>query len=214
MAKQAKKRHRSGRPPKEDARDIKADILSAAVVLFSRDGFQKVSIKDITTLAGGSVGLVRHYFGTKDDLISATNEHVMEQLQALFKAMYENLEFETGEEFIDRILERTANTLTPNIGLLYYFRRLISELPHVAAKTFTAYHKLLQGHLETLDEAGFLNPKVNKSWLTFQLMFIQLGPVLFSEQIEAITGKTAHDPISVKERGEETSRLLKAVIKH
>lgn len=210
----AKQKNRSGRPTKEDARDVKNDILNAAVDLFSQNGFQRVAIKDVTDKAGGSVGLVRHYFGTKDDLITATNDHVMRQLQALFKAMYENLDFENGEDLINRIQERTVNLLMPNVGLLFYFRRLIAELPDAATKTFSAYHQLLQGHFEKLDELGFLAPDANKKWLAFELMFIQLGPVLFSEQIEAITGKAAHDPQSVNERGKETIRLMKAAIKH
>jgi len=40
-------------------------------------------------------------------------------------------------------------------------------------------------------------------------MYMQMGPVFLSEQIEAIIGMPSHSPEAVRERGRENARILK-----
>jgi AcrR family transcriptional regulator len=213
MTAQPKPRTRPGRPVKSDERDLRADLLNAAVQLFSEHGFAKVSIRDITDRAGGSVGLVRHYFGSKEDLITATNDHVISALQEAFDAIGENLEVTSGAILIDRIQERTVNVLGPKVSLLFYLRRLLSEDPVSANGIFKAYFQMLQANFNRLEAAGALAPDANKVWLTFQLMFVQLGPVFLAEQIEAILGESPYEPSMIAARGREATRLFKAALK-
>ena len=204
---------RKGRPTKSDDRDVKGDLLSAAVDLFSDKGFSKVSIKDVTDRAGGSIGLVRHYFGSKDDLIAATNDYVLTQLREAFDAIGANLDTMDGAALIDRLQERTVNILAPRVSLLFYLRQLVSEDPTVANDMFKTYFQMLQGHINRLEAVGALAGDVNKVWLTFQLMFVQLGPVFLAEQIEAVIGQSAYEPDVVEARGREAIRLFKAALK-
>lgn len=213
MTTEPKPRTRAGRPAKSDERDLRAACLDAAVQLFSERGFAKVSIRDITDRAGGSVGLVRHYFGSKDDLISATNDYVIGALQDAFDAIGDNLETASGATLIDRIQERTVNILGPRVSLLFYLRRLLSEDPVSANGIFRAYFQMLQANFNRLEAAGALAPDANKVWLTFQLMFVQLGPVFLAEQIEAILGESPYEPGMIAARGREATRLFKAALK-
>jgi AcrR family transcriptional regulator len=208
-----KPRTRVGRPAKSDKRDLRAACLDAAVKLFSEHGFTKVSIREITDLAGGSVGLIRHYFGSKGDLIAATNDHVISTLQEAFDAIGDNLEAPSGAILIDRIQERTVNILGPKVSLLFYLRRLISEDPASANGIFRAYFQMLQANFNKLEAAGALAPDANKVWLTFQLMFVQLGPVFLAEQIEAILGESPYEPGLIRARGREAKRLFRAALK-
>ena len=206
-------RTRRGRPSKDEDRDLKSDLLDAAVELFSEKGFSEVSIRDVTDRAGGSVGMVRHYFGSKSDLIDATNMHVVNELQAVFDALGSNLDTNDGEPMLERLYQRTVELLAPRRSLLFYLRRLVSDDPTAAHKVFRAYFQMLQGHFNRLEAAGALAPDANKVWLTFQLMFIQLGPVFLFEQIEAIVGRSPYDADMMEERGREAMRLLKAAVK-
>lgn len=62
-------RKRPGRPP--GASDTRDRILEHARELFSRNGFDKTSIRAIATAAGVDGALVHHYYGTKQQLFAA-----------------------------------------------------------------------------------------------------------------------------------------------
>ncbi len=53
----------------QQARDTKARLLEAALTLFSQNGVDGTSIKDIAREAGVAQGLLYHYFASKDDLL-------------------------------------------------------------------------------------------------------------------------------------------------
>jgi AcrR family transcriptional regulator len=58
-------------PRKRDAAKTRAAILSAAHVLFSRDGYDRVGVRDIAAAAGVNIALVNRYFGSKEKLFIA-----------------------------------------------------------------------------------------------------------------------------------------------
>lgn len=60
-------RPRGRRPGKVDTRGA---ILAAALELFSRDGYDKVSLRAVARQAGVDPALVHHYFESKADLFS------------------------------------------------------------------------------------------------------------------------------------------------
>jgi AcrR family transcriptional regulator len=49
----------------------KEKILSTAVILFSQKGFSSTSVQDIAKMADISIGLLYHYYKTKDDVYHA-----------------------------------------------------------------------------------------------------------------------------------------------
>lgn len=71
-------RPRIGRPPGADADKTKAALLDAALRAFSERGFEGASIREITGAVGVGHNLVRHYFGSKEDLWRAAISHGLE----------------------------------------------------------------------------------------------------------------------------------------
>ena len=86
---------------------------------------------------------------------------------------------------------------------------MVIELPDKSAPVFKTYFDLFQSELNGLEATGKINPKVNKVWLTFMLMFVQLGPVFLSRQIEDILGKSASDPNAAMQRAANNAFILK-----
>ena len=66
---------RIGRPPGADADRTRRAILDAALRAFSERGFEGTSIREITGSVGVGHNMVRHYFGSKDDLWNAAVRH-------------------------------------------------------------------------------------------------------------------------------------------
>ncbi len=209
----ASKRQKAGRPSKQAERDSRADLLHAAVRVFSEIGFASASLRDITDRAGVSVGLVRHYFGSKDALVEAANVLAVEQLRAVFSAILENLPTIDGHELLQRIHERQLKVLVPQAHLLFYLKHLVIEHPAAARKAISEYFHMLQDHFNRLEAVGALRPDANKVWLTFFLMFAQLGPVFLSDQIEAIIGRSPFDPDVARERGRAAGQLFAGVLR-
>src|SRR3954470_4407752 len=55
----------------EDQAATKAQVFAAAERLFALNGFQKVSVRDITAEAGVNLASVNYHFGSKDALLFA-----------------------------------------------------------------------------------------------------------------------------------------------
>jgi AcrR family transcriptional regulator len=51
--------------------DTRSRILDVAEELFSEEGFDRISIRDITTKAEANLAAINYHFGSKEDLISA-----------------------------------------------------------------------------------------------------------------------------------------------
>lgn len=66
---------RIGRPPGADADRTRTAILDAALRAFALRGFEGASIREITGSIGVGHNLVRHYFGSKEDLWRAAVWH-------------------------------------------------------------------------------------------------------------------------------------------
>ena len=73
---------RVGEPAPEDL-TARARIRDAALLLFAEHGVGGASIRDIAAAAGVSSGLVRHHFGSKEELRNACDAYAMDQMVRL-----------------------------------------------------------------------------------------------------------------------------------
>ena len=76
-----------GRPRGADADRTRAAILDAPLAAFADRGFDGASIREITGAAGVGHNLVRHYFGSKEDLWRATVHHALDPSAAQLTAV-------------------------------------------------------------------------------------------------------------------------------
>lgn len=75
-----------GRPVKSDPDNQRAELLMVAGAHFAQHGFEGASLRAIAQEAGLAHGLIRHYFGTKDDLWEAVAADLFGQMQAALAA--------------------------------------------------------------------------------------------------------------------------------
>lgn len=61
-------------PRARDAAATRADLLSAAMRLFTLHGYDRTTTRDIAAAAGVNVALIARYFGSKDGLYAAVLE--------------------------------------------------------------------------------------------------------------------------------------------
>ncbi|MBY6106348.1 TetR/AcrR family transcriptional regulator [Ferrimonas balearica] len=80
---------RSGRQSAEAAEQTKKSILCAAADLFSQKGFDKVSVREISEVAGVSHGLIRHHFGSKEQIWHRICDEIHLYIQGLMETLVE-----------------------------------------------------------------------------------------------------------------------------
>jgi AcrR family transcriptional regulator len=61
----------------------RARIREAALLHFAEEGYERATIRSIARTAGVSPGLLRHHFGSKEDLRRGCDEYVAEQLRRI-----------------------------------------------------------------------------------------------------------------------------------
>jgi AcrR family transcriptional regulator len=68
----------------------RARIREAALGHFAEDGYERATIRAIARTAGVSPGLLRHHFGSKEDLRAACDGYVLEMVRQVNAEVYED----------------------------------------------------------------------------------------------------------------------------
>lgn len=93
------------RPVNADAEATRRKVLGAASVLFAEHGLDGVSVRDVARGAGVSLGLVHHYFGSKDALYQAAIAAMYAELEPL-RAEFDRALAEGGD--LAALIERVV----------------------------------------------------------------------------------------------------------
>ena len=64
-----------GKHTREESEKTKRKVLNAALKVFAQKGFSNAKLRDIAAIAGTTHSLIRHHFGSKDDLWKAVVDY-------------------------------------------------------------------------------------------------------------------------------------------
>ncbi|MEO8103596.1 MAG: TetR family transcriptional regulator [Betaproteobacteria bacterium] len=163
-----RKRATVGRPRKVDGSVITADrILDAAEDLFSKRGFDGVTMREVAELANVDPALAHYYFATKQGLFDAVLERRAELVFSERMEAFDTYESECGDKvtvegavaaFVIPLLERARNG---DDGWKNYFRLIAlvnNDASHVAQSIMTYFdplvHRLIAVVKRALPEAS------------------------------------------------------------
>jgi len=130
---------------KRDAR--RRELLDIALSLFMEMGYEKTSIRSLATRAGGDIGLIYHYFHSKNEIYEAAlayfNEIFLEKVSHIVDAYA--TPFETKLDSIFNLVDTSLAAYRPmktegnnDIMLLLLSRTLASLVP-VFEKLISSY---------------------------------------------------------------------------
>ncbi|GAB4520967.1 MAG: TetR family transcriptional regulator C-terminal domain-containing protein [Roseibium sp.] len=91
----------------------KRSLLEATLTCVAREGLRGATVRRIAEEAGVTAGLVRHYFGSKNDLISSAYAYLIGQLTAEADTRAHQSAGDAGEQLRDFLI---ANMTTPNLS--------------------------------------------------------------------------------------------------
>jgi AcrR family transcriptional regulator len=133
----------------KQARKSRDAILDATIRCLDKYGYRETSTTRVTEKAGISRGALTHHFSSKEDLIVAATNKILNQ--AIFRPSSNQKETRTIEDDLYRLWDRIVNT--------HQMRALIEIL--VASRTDLALSKRVKDELvrwnDRLNEAAFEN---------------------------------------------------------
>jgi AcrR family transcriptional regulator len=93
------------RPVGANADATRKQILTVAARLFSERGVAGASIREIARQSGVSLGMVNHYYGSKEGLYGACIDHMYEELGQLKAELPEALKsMKSPDELLDKVV--------------------------------------------------------------------------------------------------------------
>ena len=103
---------KQGRRSAQDAENTKREIMRIATDLFCELGYERVSIRSISEKAGVSHSLIRHHFGSKEQIWYSISD-------SLHRYM---------EQYIRTIIEHIPSNATSNVKLYLFTVRLLAHM--------------------------------------------------------------------------------------
>jgi AcrR family transcriptional regulator len=159
----------------------RARIRDAALRLFAERGVEGTTIRDIATEAGVSSGLLRHHFGSKEDLRTACDAYALSRL------------VEIKEQAIQQGIANPGfvSSAQPAVfGLLRYFARSMADGSPAAASMFDEMVEVTE---RWLAEHSEVRPRDRRAHAAV-LVAMELGALMLRDQLSRVLGSDILNP--------------------
>jgi AcrR family transcriptional regulator len=175
----------------------RARIREAALELFAQDGVAGTSMRSVAAKAGVSPSLVVHHFRTKFGLREAVDEAVLSAFASAMVAV----DMSGGAVDVSaRLNDAVADVIGGDRAVRDYLGRSLFEATETSQRLFDALVDVVTLGLDSLESAGVVRRGTDPKWRAYTVLFIILGPVLLSRQLEARLDVDAFDPAIVSRR--------------
>ena len=154
--------------------DKKSHIINIAIELFSKNGFEGTSMRDLASAAGVNIAMINYYFGSKEKLFEAIVEGRSEKARKEFEelALDKNL---TAIQKMDRIIELQVNKVLEK----RHFHKVLQnevmlnkrpELNIAIGNIFRKNGLILRGILEEGIAGGEFNERIDLGLIVSTIM--------------------------------------------
>jgi AcrR family transcriptional regulator len=165
-------------------------LIATALRMFAERGFDAVSVRDIAKASGVSIGLIRHHFGSKEGLREAVDQEFMRQFEEGIAQAAERW-LENLEDYGAWLDAATAGGVRNWHVSRQYFRRALLEESDWGAALFQRFYELVKQWVEKTDARGAIAEDVDRQWLPYLIMFLELGGVLLDPHMRRIIGRSS-----------------------
>lgn len=171
---------RSGGGARQKSEETRSRILSTALELFRRNGFDQTTMRQIAAECGIALGAAYYYFPSKDALVMSFYERAQNELEPI---LLEELSRQTGiEPRLRAMIEAKLRYFKPNRALLGKLSAHIDPrhpLSPFGSETRAIRDQDIQGFARVLDGPGIRIPPELKPHLPRLLWLYQMGLLLY-----------------------------------
>jgi TetR/AcrR family transcriptional regulator, regulator of cefoperazone and chloramphenicol sensitivity len=185
-------------PVQPDDLTARARIREAALELFARNGVAGTSMRSIAAKAGVSPSLVVHHFGTKTGLRDAVDDAVRDGFAGALAGIDLTGSVDAVSERINAGIAGIMGGDDPNVR--EYIGRSLFEADGASHRLFDDLVEIIDAGFAELERARLVRADTDRTWRTYAVLFVVLGPVFLSRQIETRLGLDAFAPDVVAAR--------------
>jgi len=159
----------------------RARIREAAMKHFAEEGYERATIRGIAKTAGVSPGLLRHHFGSKDDLRKACDEYVSQALRRV------------NAEYLDNLGAALGGPPVPE-RLTRYVARALTGGSDSSAAMFDEMVSAAELWLARVDAARAEPPALDRRIRAALVTAMKCGIPLLHEQLSEVFGTDIFGP--------------------
>lgn len=181
----------------------KTKLIKVAMAMFAERGFDGVTVRDISSEAGVSVGLINHHFGSKEGLRDAVDAYFISQFEEAVTVQRPNPE-EARTRGLDAVVDWTEDWIGRHIGdwdvSKAYMRRALLDGSEWGESLFNRFYQVVRTTVDRMDAEGSLREDVDRLWLPLLIMYMELGTLLLEPFVEKVLGRSGFDRALWKRR--------------
>ena len=174
-------------------------LIKVTMALFAERGFDGVTVRDISTAAGVSVGLINHHFGSKEGLREAVDRYFISQFEEALTAeptadgrsvSAQDVGLDDLADWVEQWIGRHIDDWDASKA---YMRRALLEGNDWGTSLFERFYNVVRTSVDRMDALGNLRSDVDRLWLPFLIMYLEVGTLLLEPYVNRILGKSAFD---------------------
>jgi AcrR family transcriptional regulator len=168
MTKQNKRK--LGKQPRDVSEKTKQTVLKAALKIFAHEGFHNAKLRDISSLAGTTHSLIRHHFGSKDDLWKAVVDYGLnlqeKNLLRIIKSRESDDAVELFKDFIKSYVSTIAQKPELSKILLHDNSRSSPHLDYLIERQ-KQLHSIIEPVFKDVQKCGYFKGFDHDSFLVY-----------------------------------------------
>ncbi|MBX7450864.1 TetR/AcrR family transcriptional regulator [Mycolicibacterium sp. 3033] len=180
-----------------------AQIRDVAMKCFARRGIAATSLRTIAEEAGVSLGLVQHYFVTKDQLIEAIDQHVLDVF-----AQMQTVPSPAPEDLMGDASDRLGTLMTENPDVMDYVGRALAEHGGVGDTIFDGFFAISAEQGAAFAAQGLTPEDLDPLWSNMLPLILRVGTIMLRHHIERHTDGPLYEPGQMSRWNAAVTRMI------
>ncbi len=186
-------------------------ILDSALEHFARDGFEGASVRKIAAQAGVNHGMIRHIYGTKEELWRRAITFLFERLDSTVNVDAEIASGMDDRALLEIYIRRYVHYCAahPEHARIMIQQSALAgpQLEWAAKRFIRARHQVMYAPIKRLRERGML-PDLDPFSLTFCLAGSCQMYFLLAPEVRALAGRNVFAPEEIEQHAQTVIRLF------
>ncbi len=197
-----------GKQPRDVSEKTKQTVLKAALKIFAQKGFANAKLRDIASLAGTTHSLIRHHFGSKDDLWKAVVDYGLDIQEKKILKIIESRGSGDPVELFKDFIKSFVSTISKNPELskimLHDNSRTSPHLEYLIERQ-KKLHSIVEPVFKNAQRCGYFTDYDHDSFLVYVRALVET-PIATRDITNRLIGE---DILSGKGISIHTDRVLK-----
>ncbi|WP_179476168.1 TetR/AcrR family transcriptional regulator [Mycolicibacterium vinylchloridicum] len=180
-------------------------IRDAAMRCFAEHGIATTSLRVIAETAGVSIGIIQHYFATKNQLIEDIDRHV---LSIFVDTLNGQSELSAADQAADAG-SRFAELMYKNPHVMDYIGRALAEGGAVGEVIFDGLYAISAQQGAGFAAQGLLPEDLDPVWANLLPLILRVGTIMLRPHIERFVAGPLYDPAQTSRWDAAVTRMIR-----